>query len=123
MYEYRVKEITKVVDGDTIYLTADLGFYIDFRVKLRLADIDTPEIFGRADEAEKEKGYKCKEFGEQLLSNHASGGHTLMLQTTGKADKYGRWLGDIWLIGGEYKDAGAESFSNLMKRYVRHLNS
>lgn len=123
MYEYRIKDVVKVVDGDTIYLKADLGFYIDFNVKLRLSDLDTPEIFGRVDEAEKEQGYKCREFATKILEEHSSNGHVLMLQTTGKADKYGRWLGDIWLIGGQYQDSGAESFTNLMKRFVRHLNS
>ena len=123
MYEYRVKDITKVVDGDTVYVKADLGFYIDFNVKLRLSGIDTPEIFGSVDEEERKLGYKCREFATQILEQHMADGHVLMLQTTGKPDKYGRWLGDLWLIGGQYQESGAESFTNLMKRFMRHLNS
>jgi len=43
MYEYFVKEVTKVVDGDTIDVIIDLGFDIMFASRVRLAGIDTPE--------------------------------------------------------------------------------
>ena len=43
MYEYRVKKVYKVVDGDTIDVDIDLGFNISFFQRVRLAGIDTPE--------------------------------------------------------------------------------
>jgi len=42
MYEYRVKKILKVVDGDTIDVDIDLGFSVSFTQRVRLAGIDTP---------------------------------------------------------------------------------
>jgi micrococcal nuclease len=43
MYEYNIKKVTKVVDGDTIDVDIDLGFNISFAQRVRLAGIDTPE--------------------------------------------------------------------------------
>jgi micrococcal nuclease len=43
MFEYYVKKVTKVVDGDTIDVDIDLGFDISFTSRVRLAGIDTPE--------------------------------------------------------------------------------
>ena len=43
MYEYRVKQVLRVVDGDTIDVDIDLGFDISFTSRVRLAGIDTPE--------------------------------------------------------------------------------
>lgn len=43
MYEYHVRKVTKVVDGDTIDVDIDLGFDISFSSRVRLAGIDTPE--------------------------------------------------------------------------------
>ena len=43
MYEYHVKKVTAVVDGDTIDVEIDLGFDISFSSRVRLAGIDTPE--------------------------------------------------------------------------------
>ena len=43
MFEYYVKKVSKVVDGDTIDVDIDLGFDISFSSRVRLAGIDTPE--------------------------------------------------------------------------------
>ena len=43
MYEYAVKEIKKVVDGDTVDIVIDLGFSLTKKERVRLAGIDTPE--------------------------------------------------------------------------------
>lgn len=42
-YIYRIKQITKVVDGDTIDADIDLGFDISLSKRIRLAAVDTPE--------------------------------------------------------------------------------
>ena len=43
MYEYKVKEIAKVVDGDTVDVIVDLGFSLFKKERCRVAGIDTPE--------------------------------------------------------------------------------
>ena len=43
MYEYKIKEVIKVVDGDTIDILIDLGFDLTKKERVRLAGIDTPE--------------------------------------------------------------------------------
>jgi len=42
-YIYRIKEIHKIVDGDTIDASIDLGFDISLEKRIRLAGIDSPE--------------------------------------------------------------------------------
>jgi len=44
-YIYRIKEIHKVVDGDTIDASIDLGFDISLEKRIRLAD--STEKYGR----------------------------------------------------------------------------
>jgi len=47
VYDYKVIDVPRVIDGDTFDLDIDLGFYASLRVRIRLYGIDTPEIFGR----------------------------------------------------------------------------
>ena len=43
MYEYFVRKVENVVDGDTIDVLIDLGFDISLMKRVRMAGIDTPE--------------------------------------------------------------------------------
>ena len=43
MYEYAIKEVVKIVDGDTVDVIIDLGFNLSKKERIRLAGIDTPE--------------------------------------------------------------------------------
>jgi micrococcal nuclease len=43
MYEYKIKEVVRVVDGDTVDILIDLGFDLTKKERVRLAGIDTPE--------------------------------------------------------------------------------
>jgi micrococcal nuclease len=45
MYEYHVKKVLKIVDGDTIDVDIDLGFSVSFTQRVRLAGI--PLSLGR----------------------------------------------------------------------------
>ena len=93
MYEYRVKQILKVVDGDTIDVVIDLGFDISFTSRVRLAGIDSPES-RTTDAREKILGVEVKEYLKKALE-----GATDIVIRTEKADsseKYGRILG--WLF-------------------------
>jgi len=88
-YTYKAK-ITKIVDGDTIYMDVDLGFGVYYDAKVRLLQIDAWEIRGE----EKERGIKAKEFVEK---NYPVGSEVLLQSS--KQGKYGRWLGTVWNIG------------------------
>ena len=93
MYEYRVKQVLKVVDGDTIDVVIDLGFDISYTSRVRLAGIDTPES-RTTDAREKILGLEVKEYLKKALE-----GATDIVIPTEKVDsseKYGRILG--WLF-------------------------
>jgi micrococcal nuclease len=93
MYEYRVKKVLKIVDGDTIDVDIDLGFSISFTQRVRLAGIDTPESRTR-DLKEKALGLESKEYLKDLLE----GAEDIIIQTEkpDSTEKYGRILG--WLF-------------------------
>ena len=42
-YNFRVTKIDKVLDGDTIDVTIDLGFDLYKKERVRIAGVDTPE--------------------------------------------------------------------------------
>ena len=42
-YNFRVTEINRVLDGDTIDVTIDLGFDLYKKERVRIAGVDTPE--------------------------------------------------------------------------------
>jgi micrococcal nuclease len=96
MYEYRVKKITGVVDGDTIDVEIDLGFNVSFSQRVRLAGIDTPESRTK-DKFEKSLGIESKEYLKSKLKDAA-----LVVIKTEKPDsseKYGRILGWLYVDG------------------------
>ena len=96
MFEYYVKKVTKVVDGDTIDVEIDLGFDISFSSRVRLAGIDTPES-RTTDKAEKELGLEVKKKLGELISN----AKTVVIRTEkmDSSEKYGRILGWLYLDG------------------------
>lgn len=96
MYEYYVKEVKKVVDGDTIDVVIDLGFSILFESRVRLAGIDTPES-RTTDKAEKALGLESKKYLESRLK----GAKNVVIKTEklDSSEKYGRILGWLYLDG------------------------
>jgi micrococcal nuclease len=93
MYEYHVKRVTKVVDGDTIDVDIDLGFDISFSSRVRLAGIDAPESRTK-DLYEKKLGLESKEWLKKTLEH----GKTVVIKTEkiNSTEKFGRVLG--WLF-------------------------
>lgn len=87
MYEYYTK-IDKVVDGDTVDVFIDLGFSVWHKERIRLAGVDTAE-------KNTPLGKALKAYMKELLE-----GKMVRLQVT-KPDKYGRYLGKIYLAGEE----------------------
>jgi len=96
MYEYFVKDVTNVVDGDTIDVVIDLGFDIMFASRVRLAGIDTPESRTK-DKSEKVLGLESKEY----LKKHLKDAKSVVIKTEkmDSSEKYGRILGWVYVNG------------------------
>jgi micrococcal nuclease len=96
MFEYYVKQVIKVVDGDTIDVVIDLGFDISFTSRVRLAGIDTPESRTK-DLAEKALGLESKKY----LADRIKAAKNIVIKTEkiNSSEKYGRILGWLYLDG------------------------
>ena len=97
MYEYRVKKIIAVIDGDTIDVDIDLGFDISLMKRVRMAGIDTPES-RTSDKFEKTLGLEAKEY----LKKHIKDATSIVIKTElpDSSEKYGRILGWVYVDGG-----------------------
>jgi micrococcal nuclease len=98
MFEYYVKKVTNVVDGDTIDVEIDLGFSISFSSRVRLAGIDTPES-RTSDKAEKVLGLESKEYLKSKIKDAKS--VVIKTEKMDSSEKYGRILGWVYLDGSE----------------------
>jgi micrococcal nuclease len=96
MYDYNVKKVLKVVDGDTIDVDIDLGFDISLTKRVRLAGIDTPES-RTTDKAEKALGLEAKDY----LKHWVTGASNIVIKTElpDSTEKYGRILGWVYVDG------------------------
>ena len=99
-YNFRVVSIDRVVDGDTIDVTIDLGFDLYKSERVRVAGIDTPEKRTR-DLEEKALGIDATNYLKKKLEETIEGDEELTIRTElkGGMGKYGRLLG--WLYIGE----------------------
>jgi micrococcal nuclease len=96
MYEYYVRKVENVVDGDTIDVLIDLGFDILFQSRVRLAGIDTPESRTK-DLAEKALGLESKEYLKKQLKDAKS--VVIKTEKMNSTEKFGRILGWIYVNG------------------------
>jgi micrococcal nuclease len=96
MYQYFVKEVKNVVDGDTIDVLIDLGFDILFASRVRLAGIDTPESRTK-DKEEKILGLESKEYLKKQLKDAKS--VVIKTEKMNSTEKFGRILGWIYING------------------------
>ena len=99
-YNFRVVEINRVLDGDTIDVTIDLGFDLYKKERVRVAGVDTPEKRTR-DLEEKELGIHATNWLKEKLEGAVAGDDDLVIRTelVGGVGKYGRLLG--WLYIGD----------------------
>ena len=99
-YNFRVTEINRVVDGDTIDVTIDLGFDLYKKERVRVAGVDTPEKRTR-DLEEKALGLDATQWLKEKLEGAIDGDDELTIRTElkGGMGKYGRLLG--WLYIGD----------------------
>jgi micrococcal nuclease len=105
MYQYYVRKVENIVDGDTIDVLIDLGFDILFASRVRLAGIDTPESRTK-DLAEKALGLESKEYLKKALKDAKS--VVIKTEKMDSSEKYGRILG--WL----YINDDTESINDKM---------
>lgn len=99
-YNFRVIKINRVVDGDTIDVTIDLGFDLYKKERVRVAGVDTPEKRTRNLE-EKALGIDATNWLKDKLTGAVAGDDDLVIRTelVGGTGKYGRLLG--WLYIGD----------------------
>ena len=98
-YNFRVTEINRVLDGDTIDVTIDLGFDLFKKERVRVAGVDTPEKRTRNLE-EKELGIDATNWLKKKLEDTIAGdGDELAIRTelVGGMGKYGRLLGWLYI--------------------------
>lgn len=106
---YRI-EAFRVVDGDTIEATIDLGFYVKTKQYVRLKNVDTFELRDPNPKLRKLADIEKKELAECMINCDR-----VMVETE-KTGKYGRWIGV--LLG--YREKG---FTNINKHMVEfHQN-
>ena len=93
-YIYRIKSVLKVVDGDTIDASIDLGFDISLSKRIRLAGIDAPES-RTTNLKEKALGLESKEWLKKTLE----GAKDIIIKTEkpDSTEKYGRIIGHLFI--------------------------
>ena len=96
MYQYKISEVLRVIDGDTVDVMIDLGFNVLMKQRVRLSHIDAPSI-RTLDEEVKKYGMRAKEKLEEYLKT----GDRLIVatQNPNKTEKYGRVLGELYVEG------------------------
>lgn len=95
-YIYRIKQVLKVVDGDTIDASIDLGFDISLEKRIRLGGIDTPES-RTTDLKEKQLGLQSKDW----LKHRLEFAKDIIIKTElpDSTEKYGRIIGHLFING------------------------
>lgn len=96
MYEYKIT-IDRVVDGDTIEATIDLGFNSFLKESIRLSGVNTPEVFGAKASPE---GKVASEYTKNWISVRQAeiGYFRYLSEKYNSREKYGRCLGKIEFI-------------------------
>jgi len=94
LYNYKIKKVLKIVDGDTIDVEIDLGFDVYVKRRVRFYGIDAPETRTR-DLEEKARGKASKAFLSDLIANNTE---DILLHSL-DIGKYGRVIGEIYIAG------------------------
>ena len=112
LYQYKVKEILKVVDGDTVDVIIDLGFDVFLEKRVRMAGVNAPESRTRNLE-EKAKGLKTKAW----LIEKFNTDEQIIIETSldNQYGKFGRVLGTFY-IGDDLLSVNLEMLSEGLAR-------
>ena len=106
MYTYNI-EVLRVIDGDTIDASIDLGFDVKIKKRIRFMGINTPESRTR-DLEETKKGLAAKARVAELLDMAEE-----VLLTSHGVGKFGRCLGELQL-----SDPKSFTMTNLNKQLI-----
>ena len=109
MYEYRIKSVDHIVDGDTFDCTIDLGFNISHKIRVRMYGINTPESRTR-DLEEKALGLAAKARLTELITEATEVHNDQLFLRTKEKGKFGRYLGEIYRGVSRYDD-GTPTFN------------
>ncbi len=101
LHFYGVKEVVKIVDGDTVDLLIDLGFDLSIKIRVRMSGINAWESRTR-NLKEKKLGLAAKDRLRELCEQ-AMEKKSLKILTTEKG-KYGRYLGVLYGNGKNIND-------------------
>jgi len=99
MYQYNAK-IVRWVDGDTVILDIDLGFYVTKQERVRLARINAPELNSQVPyqvRRAKSARAKAKKFAPE-------GSEVILSTSKNDIDRYSRYIGEITLNGKNISD-------------------
>lgn len=97
MWTYQCR-VLRVVDGDTLDILIDLGFYSRLEARVRLAGLDTAEIYGVKHESDEyEEGMVHKRFVEDWVdaAPDQDWPWPFVVRTEKQTGKYGRWIGEL----------------------------
>ncbi|HET7110212.1 MAG TPA: thermonuclease family protein [Gemmatimonadales bacterium] len=97
MYQYRA-DVIRIVDGDTLHLDVDLGFDIRRADTFRLYGINAPELSTA-------EGLAAKDW----LTDQLAGGIDMVTTHKDTREKYGRYLGTLWVDGVNINEAMVEA--------------
>ena len=101
-WNYKIASVNRVVDGDTIDITINLGFDLSIKQRVRVAGVDTPEKRTSDHEVEKPLGIDATNWLKEKLEDAKRENESLMVRTelgSSATGKYGRLLG--WLYVGD----------------------
>lgn len=100
--------ITNIVDGDTVDMVIDVGFYLTYSTRARLSGIDAPEPRG----ATRRKGDAATDHLESMIPPG-----TKVVVRTSKDDSFGRWIVEIWLNGENVNEVMVKDGHAVFKEY------
>ena len=99
-WDFRVRKVTRIVDGDTYDLEIDLGFRQYGVYRFRLADVDTPEIYGVSKDSEEyERGIRASRFVAEWFGNRFP--ETTIWVRSYKEQTFNRWVAEIYTEDGD----------------------
>lgn len=109
LYTYKAY-LERVIDGDTLKVHIDLGLHTWVKQRIRLKEIDAPELMTK-------KGQQAKEWVERVLAQVA-----FVVVKTYTSDKYDRYLADVFYLPAGKAGLPGATDANVVAQEGRLLN-
>lgn len=94
-YIREIKEVVRVLDGDTVELCVDLGHNTFHISKYRLKGFDAPETWRPINKFERAAGKRVTEYLKDLLNTHEG---NLCVRTSKDPQIYGRYTAEVFTM-------------------------